>query len=87
MYGRLISILIASILCGCAHPGAAPLLFVSNEGDGTVSVVDLDDRAVIATIEAGTRPRGLGLSPDGTRLYVALGTEDAKPTAVLAPQA
>jgi len=50
----------------------AERLYVSNEDDGTVTVLDTDRSAAIATIEVGKRPRGLVLSPDGARLYVPL---------------
>ena len=50
----------------------AERLYVSNEDDGTVTVLDTDRSAAIATIEVGKRPRGLDLSPDGARLYVPL---------------
>ncbi|HLY51382.1 MAG TPA: cytochrome D1 domain-containing protein, partial [Steroidobacteraceae bacterium] len=51
---------------------AAERLYVSNEDDGTVSVIDADRSATLAAIPAGRRPRGLALSPDGARLYVAV---------------
>jgi YVTN family beta-propeller protein len=55
-----------------ALPAAAQAgrLYVSNEDDGTVTVLDADRNAAIATIAVGKRPRGLALSPDGARLYV-----------------
>jgi YVTN family beta-propeller protein len=46
--------------------------YVSNEDDGTVTVIDADRSAAIATIAVGKRPRGLALSPDGRLLYVAV---------------
>jgi YVTN family beta-propeller protein len=46
--------------------------YVSNEDDGTVTVIDADRAAAIATIAVGKRPRGLALSPDGALLYVAV---------------
>lgn len=46
--------------------------YVSNEGDGTVSVLDTTRAAVVGTIRVGKRPRGLALSRDGFRLYVAV---------------
>src|SRR5579864_5648970 len=45
-------------------------LYVSNEDDGTITVLDADRGAAISTIAVGKRPRGLALSPDGARLYV-----------------
>lgn len=55
-----------------ASPAWAERAYVSNEDDGTVTVIDADRGAAIATIAAGRRPRGLALSPDGRLLYVAL---------------
>jgi len=60
-----------------ATPAAAPVrpgprIFVSDETGGRVVVVDPESRAVVHTIDVGKRPRGLRVSPDGTRLYVAL---------------
>ena len=46
--------------------------YVSNEDDGTVSVVDTEQLQVLATVPVGKRPRGMVLSADGARLYVAV---------------
>jgi YVTN family beta-propeller protein len=46
--------------------------YVSNEDDGTVTVVDPQRLTALATLAVGKRPRGLALSHDGTRLYVAV---------------
>jgi YVTN family beta-propeller protein len=58
----------------CAPPGAAQaaLAYVSNEDEGTVTVVDTERPAVIGSVAVGKRPRGLALSADGTRLFVAV---------------
>lgn len=71
------SLALACLLFIClaaAHASAAERfrVYVTNEQDGTLSVVDGDSLSVIATIPAGKRPRGIRLSPDGKRLYVAL---------------
>src|ERR1700733_15814925 len=47
-------------------------LYVSDESGGNVVVVDPAAATVIATIPVGKRPRGIAVSKDGTRLYVAL---------------
>ena len=39
-------------------------LFVTNEADNTVSVVNAASLEVEATIAVGNRPRGIGFSPD-----------------------
>ncbi|HSD75438.1 MAG TPA: cytochrome D1 domain-containing protein [Steroidobacteraceae bacterium] len=46
--------------------------YVSNEDGHSVTVIDTDKGTVIATIAVGKRPRGVKLSHDGTRLYVAV---------------
>ncbi|RKG80502.1 hypothetical protein D7W79_07765 [Corallococcus exercitus] len=66
--------LLVSTACGsrgCSQaPG--PLVYVSNEGSDDLSVIDASTNRVIATIPVGKRPRGLRLSADGQRLYVAV---------------
>ena len=44
--------------------------YVTNDGDGTVSVIDTSTNTVIDTIPVGSNPRGVAVSPDGTRAYV-----------------
>jgi YVTN family beta-propeller protein len=61
-------------VCRCAA-GDEPvkyLICVSNERSGNVTVIDGPTGAVVATIPAGKRPRGIHSSPDGRLLYVAL---------------
>jgi YVTN family beta-propeller protein len=57
-------------LTACHGSAHGPRAAVSNEDDGTVSVIDLARGATIATIPVGKRPRGMQVS--GNRLYVAL---------------
>lgn len=45
--------------------------YVSNNGDNTVSVIDLATQKVTATILVGAAPRGTALDPAGKRLFVA----------------
>jgi len=56
--------------CG-AYP-AGELIFVTNERDGTVSVIDGTTHRVVDTITTGGRPRGIRISSDGKRVYVAV---------------
>lgn len=59
-----------------------PRAIVTNEDDGTVSIIDLRTYDAIATIPVGKRPRGLRASHDGSTLYVALsGSPKAGPGA------
>jgi len=57
---------------------AAPTgrIFVTNERDDTVSVINGSTLEVEATIEIGDRPRGIGISPDGNEIYVAVSEEN-----------
>lgn len=45
--------------------------YVSNFGDGTVSVIDAETFSKTATIPVGERPVGIVAHPDGSRVYVA----------------
>ena len=55
-------------------------VYVSDEDGGNVVVISAASDAVIARIAVGKRPRGVRISPDGTRLFVALsGTPKAGP--------
>jgi len=60
---------------------AGELVYVSNEDSRNLTVIDARNDSVIATIEVGTRPRGVKVSPDGQRVYVALtGSPKCPPT-------
>jgi YVTN family beta-propeller protein len=48
----------------------ATFAYVTNEGDNTVSVINLDTNAVTATIGVGAHPRGVAVNHDGTLVYV-----------------
>lgn len=55
-----------------AVPAFGERLYVSNERAGTIQVIDTATDRVIATARIADRPRGLAISPDGRRLYVAV---------------
>lgn len=52
-------------------------IFVTNEKDDTVSVIDGATNEVVATINIGARPRGIGVAPDGSEVYVAISEDNA----------
>jgi YVTN family beta-propeller protein len=58
-----------ALACTQVHAARA---YVSNEDDGTVSVVDTQRLESVASIAVGTRPRGMVLSRDGKHLYVVV---------------
>jgi YVTN family beta-propeller protein len=75
---------LAGLVCAPAHvlasDSADERLYVSDESGGNVVVVDAAAAKVVTTIPVGKRPRGIAVSADGTRLYVALsGSPNAGP--------
>ena len=56
--------------CVAIHPNDQEA-YVTNGITGTVSVVNLGQRRVVATIKGFTEPRGCALTGDGSLLYVA----------------
>jgi len=62
--------LAAPLLLG-AHTVNAHWVYVTNEKDDTVSVIDTETNEVIKTIEVGERPRGVTLSKDFKFLYIS----------------
>lgn len=66
------------LVWGCGGDGGqapereAPLLLVSNEVGGSITLVDTASFEVVAEIEVGRRPRGVRVAPDGRMAYVAL---------------
>src|SRR5262245_9166496 len=61
---------------------AGPLVFVSNEDSGDVTVIDPTTDAVVRTLFVGKRPRGLKASRDGSTLYVAVSGSPKAPPGV-----
>ena len=57
------------------------LAYVTNEGSGELTILDVSTDSVVGTITVGTRPRGIRLSEDGRTVYVALsGSPRCPPT-------
>ena len=50
--------------------------FVTNERSNSLSVLDTESLELIQTLPIGKRPRGIGLAPDGSELYIALSDEN-----------
>src|SRR4029453_13204601 len=68
------------VAMSCSAPRTGPLLFVTNEVGGDLTVIDPVAAKVVKTIAIGKRPRGVTLSPDHKTLYIALsGTPIAGP--------
>ena len=73
---RTLILLLTSVVALMARDPTGRL-FVTNEGDDTVSVIDAKSGELVKAIEIGGRPRGIGFSPDRTHVYVALGDDNA----------
>jgi YVTN family beta-propeller protein len=58
------------------HPNGREV-YVSNGGDGNVSVIDTASNKIVATIPVGQRPWNMALTPDGSKLYVANGRSNS----------
>ena len=68
----LMLLIATQLFVGCTRAPAGPRAYVSNERDGTVTVIDTNSDRVVSTIDVGARPRGIRTSPDGKLVYVAL---------------
>jgi YVTN family beta-propeller protein len=49
---------------------AAPFAYITNADSNNVSVLDILTNTVVTTIPVGSSPRGVAVSPAGTRVYV-----------------
>src|SRR5215472_1373197 len=45
--------------------------YISNFGDGTVSVIDTATNTAVATISVGGGPTGVAVNSDGSKAYIA----------------
>ena len=59
-----------------ATPASAHWVYVTNEKDDTVSVIDTETNEVIKTIDVGERPRGVTLSKDFKFLFICASDSD-----------
>src|SRR3982750_1123343 len=70
---RAASLMLAlPFLLSCHSKPRGPLAYVSNERDGTITVIDTSRDVVVSTINIGGRLRGIRLSPDKNRIWVAI---------------
>src|SRR5580658_7701792 len=49
------------------------LAYVANLGSNNVSVINTTSNSVVATVNVGSQPNGIAITPDQTRAYVANG--------------
>ncbi len=62
--------LLGLVLACSSTSSVAYSIYVSNEKDNTISVIDGESLEVIDTIDVGQRPRGIVMSHDGKLLYM-----------------
>src|ERR1017187_4935941 len=67
---RKMSVLFMLVLMLASITGICQTAYIPNEGEGTVSVINVATNTVTATITVGNYPYGVSVSPDGTRVYV-----------------
>lgn len=68
----LLAVSTLGIAEGRASAAKGFAIYVSNERSGEVSVIDGATNAVVATIPAGKRPRGIQCAPGGNFVYLVL---------------
>jgi PQQ-dependent catabolism-associated beta-propeller protein len=66
--------LLLALALDCA--AASGRVFVTNEKGDSVSVIDAKTNQVVKTVAIGKRPRGIGLAPDGSAIYVAVSADN-----------
>ena len=66
----------ALALLGLTASALAYTIYVSNEKDNTVTVIDSNTLQVTNTLKVGRRPRGIALGKDGKLLYVCASDDD-----------
>ena len=68
---KKLSILLGSFLfISFSFSYATPFAYVTNQGDHTVSVVNLEQQSVIATIPVGKAPVGVAIDSLSNRAYI-----------------
>lgn len=85
LWSKMIFLLLLSSVLGvinCGRAEGSPLeeartVYVVNEGDDTVSVIDGISRSVIATIPVGKSPHDIVLDPSGKVAYVTNGESNS----------
>jgi YVTN family beta-propeller protein len=71
-----LGILIAALLIAMPLAAATARIYVTNRGGTTISVIDPATNTVVQTIRGLESPEVVRFSPDGSRLYIGLRSED-----------
>src|SRR3989454_11709785 len=62
---------------GAGAADAQDFAYVANAASNSVSVIDTASNTVVATVGVGSRPFGVAITPDGTRVYVTNGASNS----------
>ena len=73
---RILATLAGAIAMSIAFQSHAYTVYVTNEKGNTLTVLDSETWEVTGTYDAGQRPRGITISPDGKELYVCASDDD-----------
>lgn len=68
---------IAGLALCLALPAQADEIWVTNEKDDTISVIDVETLEVVRTVPTGERPRGITFAKDHSVVYVCASDSDA----------
>jgi len=77
MRSFLKSSIATGVLMIAASTASAGEIWVTNEKDDTVSVIDTETLEVIQTYPTGERPRGITFSKDFSLVYICASDSDA----------
>jgi len=72
----LISTFLCAFMSQIIHAEPTGRIFITNEKGNSISVINGATLEVESEIAIGERPRGIGISPDGTEVYVAVSEEN-----------
>ncbi len=71
----ILSLIILYSVYSCSLASEVEYVLVTNEKSDSVSLIDIKTLEVIKEISVGERPRGLGLAPDNSEIYIAVSGE------------
>jgi YVTN family beta-propeller protein len=75
LLGGVLTVVTAAVPANAA--GGDGMAYVTNFGNGTVSVIDTASQTVVDTIAVGSGPQGIAVNASGTTAYVANQTSDS----------
>jgi PQQ-dependent catabolism-associated beta-propeller protein len=74
---RFVACIFAGLTCAHIDHALGHEMYVTNEKDNTISVIDTQSLRVLRTIPVGKRPRGITFSRDYSRFFVCASDSDA----------